>query len=148
LNRITQHMHNLCIRAYNAAETFNINITVVAVDLGGHPVALLRGDFASYPTIESARKKAVTSASLQMSTSALVSMFAADPLVTTALTASGEMLIVPGGFPIYFENRCVGGLGIAGGHYMEDDLIGQKAMSLHKADEAVTLYRPEQAVSQ
>jgi uncharacterized protein GlcG (DUF336 family) len=41
----------------------------------------------------------------------------ANLMVIIAITASGDMLIVPDRFPIALENRCIGGLGIAGGPY-------------------------------
>lgn len=128
MNRLHSHMRELCLAAFKTAETHNNNVSIVAVDLGGHPVVLLRCDHAPFSATEAARRKAVASASLAMPTSGMAEMFAGDPMVLTALHASGDMLIVPGGFPIIFENRCIGGLGIAGGHYSEDDLIGRKAL--------------------
>ena len=128
MNRVTQHMRAICDKVFDLAQSFNAHICVVAVDLGGHPVVLMRGDHAQFATIEAARRKAVAASTLQMPTAAAVDLFKADPLVTTALTASGEMLLIPGGFPVIFEGNCVGGFGIAGGHYSEDDMIGRKAL--------------------
>jgi uncharacterized protein GlcG (DUF336 family) len=136
MNRLNNHMRQLCLAAFTRAETHNVNVAVVAVDLGGHPVVVLRADHAAFPTTEAARRKAVASASLQMPTAGLAEMFAGDPMVLAALGASGDMLIVPGGFPIIFENRCIGGLGIAGGHYSEDDAIGRAALAAAGANAA------------
>jgi glc operon protein GlcG len=138
MNRLNNHMHQLCLAAFRRAETHNVNIAVVAVDLGGHPVVVLRADHAAFPTMEAARRKAVASASLKMPTAGLAEMFAGDPMVLTALGVSGDMLVVPGGFPIIFENRCVGGLGIAGGHYSEDDAIGRAALAIAGADSSAS----------
>jgi uncharacterized protein GlcG (DUF336 family) len=129
MNRLNAHMLELCVAGFKDAERHNAHVSLVAVDLGGHPIVVLRADRASFPTIEAARRKAVASASLGMPTAGLAEMFAADPMVLTALGASGDMLIVPGGFPVIFDGRCVGGFGIAGGHYTEDDAIGKRAVA-------------------
>jgi len=105
--------------------------------LGGHPAVIMRGDRTSFASIEAARRKAVAAASMQLSTTALADLFAADPMVGLAVHASGQMLVVPGGFPVIFGDGCIGGLGIAGGHYSEDNMIGEKAF-------AQILQRPEE----
>jgi uncharacterized protein GlcG (DUF336 family) len=89
----------------------------------------MRADRAAFSAVEAARRKAVAAASLQMPTAAITEMFSADPLVVTALSASGDMLIVPGGFPVVVDHNCIGGFGIAGGHYTEDDAIGRQAIA-------------------
>jgi len=94
---------------------------------------VLRGDRTSYASLEAARRKAVAAGCMQMSTGALADLFAQDSLAQTAVHASGDMLLVPGGFPINFGSGCVGGLGIAGGHYKEDHIVGEKAFASLKA---------------
>jgi uncharacterized protein GlcG (DUF336 family) len=39
------------------------------------------------------------------------------------------MLVVPGGFPMIVDGNCVGGYGIAGGHYSEDEMLGGRALA-------------------
>jgi glc operon protein GlcG len=128
MNPIFQHCRKLCDAAFDSAESMSLNVSIVATDLGGHPIILMRGDMTGFATLEAARRKAVAASTLLMSTSALAEMIAPDPLVQTAIHASGEMLVVPGGFPILFGEGCVGGLGIAGGHYKEDHIVGEKAL--------------------
>lgn len=129
MNPIVKEAQAFCQVVADLAETFNIGLTVLAVDKGGHLIALYRSDRAPFASIEAARRKAVAAATIQMPTSAAVHMFEGDPLVVTALTASGDMLIVPGGFPLVVDNNCVGGYGIAGGHYSEDQMVGEKALA-------------------
>jgi len=129
MNSMVREARAFCAEVFELAETYNLNVTVLAVDKGGHLIALLRTDRAAFSSVEAARRKAVAAASLQMPTSAQIHMFENDPLVITALTASGDMLIVPGGFPLIVDNVCVGGLGIAGGHYSEDVMLGEKALT-------------------
>jgi glc operon protein GlcG len=129
MNSIHLYARALCERAFDIAQSMNLNVSIVAADLGGYPIVVLRGDRTSYTSLEAARRKAVAAGGMQMSTSALAEMFAQDPLVLTAAHASGDMLVVPGGFPIIFGTGCVGGLGIAGAHYKEDHMVGEKAFA-------------------
>jgi glc operon protein GlcG len=129
MNAIHKHARELCQKAFDLAEDMDLNVSVVATDLGGHPIVALRGDRASFATLEAARRKSVAAVCMQMSTAALADLISQDPLVQAALHASGDMLVVPGGFPITFGDGCVGGLGIAGGHYREDQIVGEKAFA-------------------
>jgi glc operon protein GlcG len=129
MNSIHLYARALCERAFDIAQSMDLNVSIVATDLGGYPIVVLRGDRTSYTSLEAARRKAVAAGGMQMSTSALAEMFAQDPLVLTAAHASGDMLVVPGGFPIIFGTGCVGGLGIAGAHYKEDHMVGEKAFA-------------------
>jgi glc operon protein GlcG len=134
MNAIYNYAHALCARAFDIAQSMDLNVSIVATDLGGHPIVLLRGDRTSFASIEAARRKAVAAGAMQLSTAALAEMFAQDPLVQTAVHASGDMLIVPGGFPLIVGPGVVGGLGIAGGHYKEDHIVGEKAFAAMQSD--------------
>jgi uncharacterized protein GlcG (DUF336 family) len=127
VNQIYRYCRSLCDAAFEIAESMDLNVSIVAADLGGHPIVTLRGDRTTFASLEAARRKAVAASAMQMSTSALAEVIAQDPLVQLAVHASGAMLVVPGGFPIIFGSGCVGGLGIAWAHYKEDHLVGEKA---------------------
>lgn len=127
MNSVYRYVRKLCDGAFDISERMDLNLAIVATDLGGHPVVSLRGDRTCYAAMESARRKAVAAACMQMSTRALADLFERDPLATAAMHASGEMLIVPGGFPIVFNGGCIGGLGIAGGNHREDHIVGEQA---------------------
>ena len=129
MNETHKYMRKLCEIAFDIAETMSLNLSVVATDLGGHPVVVLRGDRTSFASLEAARRKSVAASTMLMSTSALADMFSKDELVQRAVHASGDMLVVPGGFPIMFGDGCVGGLGLAGGHYSEDQVVGEQAFT-------------------
>ena len=137
MNSIHNYARALCMRAFDIAQSMDLNVSIVAADLGGHPIVVLRGDRTTFASLEAARRKAVAAGTMQMSTAALAEMFSKDPLVQTAVHASGDMLVVPGGFPIVFGPGCIGGLGIAGGHYSEDHIVGQKAFEALQADKSI-----------
>jgi glc operon protein GlcG len=134
VNSVHRYVRTLCERAFDIGESMDLHVSIVAADVGGHAIVMLRGDRTSYTTLEAARRKAVAASCMQMSTHALADLFAQDPLVNAAMQTSGEMLIVPGGFPIIFGGGCVGGLGIAGAHYKEDHVVGERAFKALAAD--------------
>lgn len=129
MNAILHQARKFCEAVLDHAQRYSLNVSVVAVDKGGHLIALYRTDRAIFASSEAARRKAVAASALAMPTSAMVDMFRNDPLVTTALSASGDMLVVPGGFPLIVDGNCVGGYGIAGGHYSEDEMLGGRALA-------------------
>ena len=129
MNENFNRARKVCDAAFEIAQTMNVNVSIVAVDPGGHPVVVLRGDRTSFASVEAARRKAVAAFTMQMPTGALAEMIAQDPLVQRAVHASGDMLVVPGGFPIGSGDGCIGGLGIAGGHYSQDHTVGEKALA-------------------
>lgn len=135
MNPILRQARAFCQTVIDLAETYNLNVTALAVDKGGHLIALQRTDRAGFPSAEAARRKAVASATMAMPTAAMAHMFANDPIVITAVHASGDMLVVPGGFPMIVDQVCVGGFGIAGGHYSEDIMLGDQALQAMSADQ-------------
>ncbi len=118
--------------AISQAEKFGIAVTVAIVDTGGHLLHLERMDGGRFHTIHSSTVKAVTSASNKRPTTtkgaqaqeldtlhALGLSLAAGPERWTAME---------GGFPIIFEEECLGGIGVSGGDWEQDEKIAQAAI--------------------
>lgn len=119
----------LCEAVVAEAVKLGFDICVVAVDSGGHPIALLRTDLCPYPPMESARRKAITAFAMKAPTAMMTELLQHDPVAKEALAASPDLLAVPGGFPLFLDGICVGGIGIAGGHYRDDNWIGEAAIA-------------------
>jgi uncharacterized protein GlcG (DUF336 family) len=119
----------LCEATLAEAQRLGFDICVIAVDTGGHPIALLRSDLCPYAPMEAARRKAITAASMKAPSAMMAEMLAHDPLAAAALAASPDLLAVPGGFPIILDQVCVGGFGVAGGHYRDDAWLGEAALA-------------------
>lgn len=112
-----------------AAAAEDTPIAAVVVDTGGRVVSGTRGDGVSWVNWEVAVRKAVAAASLGAPTHAVRAMADADPVLAAAVDGVGQVLVVPGGFPVQAGGAVVGGLGIAGGHYAQDQQIGEKALA-------------------
>ncbi len=115
------------------AEEFGIAVTVAIVDAGGHMLVLERMDGGRFHTIHSSTTKAVTSASNKRPTTtrgaqgqdldtlhAIGLSLAAGPANWTAME---------GGFPILVDGQCLGGIGVSGGDWKQDEDIAKAAIS-------------------
>jgi glc operon protein GlcG len=115
------------------SEDLGIAVTVAIVDAGGHLMVLERMDGGLFHTVHSSMTKAVTSASNKRPTTtrgaqgqdldtvhAIGLSLAAGPDRWTAME---------GGFPILVEGECVGGIGVSGGDWQQDEAIAQAALA-------------------
>ena len=89
-------------------------VSVAVVDRGGLVKAHVRGDGSGPHTLESARKKAFTSASLGRPTSALVNVVVNNPATEGLRDMDDNILILGGGLPIVVDDEVVGGIGVGG----------------------------------
>jgi len=119
--------------AISKAEEFGIAVTVAIVDAGGHMLVLERMDGGRFHTVHSSTTKAVTASSNKRPTAtkgaqgqdldtlhAVGLSLAAGPARWTALE---------GGFPIIVEGECLGGIGVSGGDWKQDQEIALAAVS-------------------
>ncbi|GGG38665.1 hypothetical protein GCM10010964_27910 [Caldovatus sediminis] len=96
-------------------------VAAAVVDRSGILKALLRGDGAAPHTVESARGKAYTAATLRNTTSALLEMVRTNP-GASQLPAIPGLLILGGGIPIRVGEEVVGAIGVGGapGGHLDD----------------------------
>ena len=115
------------------AEEFGIAVSVAIVDAGGHILVLERMDGGRFHTVYSSTTKAVTAASNKRPTTtkgaqgqdldtlhAIGLSLAAGPARWTAME---------GGFPILVDGQCLGGIGVSGGDWKQDEDIVKAAVS-------------------
>jgi glc operon protein GlcG len=110
------------------AEQQGMPVAVVVSDNTGQVLASARMDGVGVINLEAARRKAYTSAMLKAPTAALAGMTSGDPLLAAAFNGT-EILALAGGAPLMEENACIGGIGIAGGHYSQDQMILEATLS-------------------
>jgi uncharacterized protein GlcG (DUF336 family) len=91
------------------------------VDRAGQPKALVRGDGAAPHTIDSARAKAYTAATLRNNTTAVQEMVRTNP-GASQLPAIPGLLILGGGIPLRVGDEVVGAIGVGGapGGHLDD----------------------------
>ncbi|GAB3630580.1 glcG protein [Pandoraea terrae] len=89
------------------------NVTAAVVDRSGVLRALMRADNAGPHTVDSARRKAYTSASTRNPTSRIVENIQKNP-ASAQLTAVDGFLILGGGVPIKVGDEVIGAVGVGG----------------------------------
>jgi len=115
------------------SEEIGIATTVAIVDAGGHMLVLERMDGGRFHTVHSSTTKAVTASSNKRPTTtrgaqgqdldtlhAIGLSLAAGPTRWTAME---------GGFPIIKDDECLGGIGVSGGDWQQDEDIAKAAVA-------------------
>ena len=115
------------------AAELDITVTVAIVDDGGHLLMLERMEGGRFHTVHSATTKAATAASNRRPTSSKGAQGQElDVLHALGLTlAAGPQnwTAMEGGYPVMIENECIGGIGIAGGDWKQDEDIARAALT-------------------
>ena len=114
------------------AEEFNVAVTVAIVDAGGHMLVLERMDGGRFHTVHSSTTKAVTAASNKRPTTAKGAQGQdLDTLHAVGLSlAAGpaRWTAMEGGFSILLDGQCLGGIGVSGGDWKQDEEIAKAAV--------------------
>ena len=120
------------------AESYGIAVTVAIVDAGGHMLHLERMDGGRFHTIHSSTTKAVCSASNKRPTTtkgAQAQELDTLHAIGLSLAAGPERwTAMEGGFPIIHGGECIGGIGISGGDWEQDQEIARAAIDAVGAD--------------
>lgn len=118
--------------AIEAAGEFGIAITVAITDAGGHLMALERMDGGRFHTVHSSTTKAVCAASNKRPTTtkgAQAQELDTLHAIGLSLAAGPERwTAMEGGYPVIYSNECLGGIGISGGDWEQDDQIARRAL--------------------
>jgi uncharacterized protein GlcG (DUF336 family) len=88
-------------------------VTVVVADRFGQPIVMLRDDGTGPHTVESARRKAYTAASMRTSTRELSERLVKNP-GSSALATLTDVITLAGGLPIKSGEEVIGSAGAGG----------------------------------
>ena len=129
----TKGAKSMLSAAIATAEDFGIAVTVAIVDAGGHMLVLERMDGGRFHTIHSSTTKAVTAASNKRPTTTKGAQGQElDTLHAIGLSlaaGSGRWTAMEGGFPIIIDGECLGGIGVSGGDWQQDEDIAKAAVA-------------------
>lgn len=99
--------------AVDACAAKNLNVSAVIVDRAGVVRATLRADRAGPHTLDSARGKAYTSASIRNNTGAIAANLEQNPAMRNVALIPG-LLVLGGGVPIRAGDEVIGAIGVGG----------------------------------
>ena len=118
--------------AVEKASAAGIAVSVAIADAGGHVLVIERMDGGRFHTVHSATTKAVCAASNRRATSSQGAQ--AQPLdvahaLGLALAAGPQRwTAMEGGYPVIVDGECVGGIGVSGGTWEDDQAIARTAV--------------------
>ena len=122
----------MLLAAIAKAEDFGISATIAIVDAGGHLLVLERMDGGRFHTVHSSTTKAVSAASNKRPTTTRGAQGQElDTLhaIGLSLAAGTERwTAMEGGFPIIVDGECLGGIGVSGGDWQQDEDIAKAAV--------------------
>ncbi|MAF50131.1 MAG: heme-binding protein [Rhodospirillales bacterium] len=123
---------SMMLAAIDKAQEFGIAVTVAIVDAGGHMLLLERMDGGRFHTVHSSTTKAVTAASNRRPTTTKGAQGQdLDTLHAIGLSlAAGadRWTAMEGGYPIFIDGHCIGGIGVSGGDWQQDAAISEAAL--------------------
>ena len=106
--------------------------SVAIADAGGHVIVIERMDGGRFHTVHSATTKAGSAASNRRATSSQGAQGQALDLAHAlglALAAGPQRwTAMEGGYPVIVDGECVGGIGVSGGTWEDDQAIAQTAV--------------------
>lgn len=119
--------------AVSTAEDLGIAVTAAIVDAGGHLIVLERMDGGRFHTVASSTTKAVTAASNRRPTTSKGAqgqdLDTVHAIGLSLAAGPGRWTAMEGGFPIMVEGECVGGIGVSGGDWQQDETIAEAALA-------------------
>ena len=111
------------------AEELGLAATISVVDVGGGIVAVARMDGPSASTVNAATGKATYSGTRGRSTEEFIeTRLKHDDVLFRAVSQNPTTFLVPGGYPLMADGRCVGGVGVSGGKHQDDVKIAEAAV--------------------
>jgi glc operon protein GlcG len=118
--------------AITKARELGVAVTVAVVDGGGHLLMLERMEGGPFHTVHSSTTKAVCAASNKRATSPRgaqgQSLDLLHALGLTLAAGPDRWTAMEGGYPIMVGNECIGGVGVAGGDWRQDQEIAKAAL--------------------
>ncbi|ESQ86478.1 GlcG/HbpS family heme-binding protein [Asticcacaulis benevestitus] len=116
----------LIAEATAASERVGFEPVIAIVDAAGNLKAFERSDKSSYLAVNIAIDKAYTAASFGLTTAQWVDLL--EDRGASNLRYVPRVMAAAGGFPIMEDGAIIGGLGISGGSWSQDQEAGEAAL--------------------
>jgi uncharacterized protein GlcG (DUF336 family) len=106
--------------AAQKAQEMGVPMAIAVVDPDGTLKAFSRMDGAALLAVRVAQQKAWTAISFSLPTHGLWDFIKDDPPLLHSLPHQEDMILFGGGYPIKLDGQVIGGVGVSGGHYSQD----------------------------
>ncbi len=89
-------------------------------------------DGAPLLSVDLAKDKAYTAAAYGIPTHAWFDFVKNDPPLLHGIVKTPRLIVFGGGYPIEIDGAVVGGIGVSGGHYSQDQQVAEAALAALK----------------
>jgi uncharacterized protein GlcG (DUF336 family) len=118
------------LKAAQAAATgIKVPMVIAIVDESGVLKAFTRMDGAPMLSVDIAKDKAYTAAAYGIPTHAWFDFIKGDPPLLHGIVKTPRLIVFGGGYPIEIDGGIVGGIGVSGGHYSQDQQVAEAALA-------------------
>jgi uncharacterized protein GlcG (DUF336 family) len=125
----TEAAHQMIAGAEAKASEMGVPMVIAVVDDGGVLKAFSRMDGAALLSVQVAQDKAYTAVGFGMPSHGWHDFIKDDPpLADGATTGIDRLVIFGGGYPINVDGQVVGGIGVSGGHYSQDQEVAEAGL--------------------
>lgn len=111
------------------AREIGVPAAIAVVDADGTLKAFARMDGAALLPVRIAQQKAWTAISFGIPTHAWWEMVSADPPLLHGIVQQQDVIVFGGGYPITKDSEVIGGIGVSGGHYTQDQQIAEAGLA-------------------
>jgi len=117
-------------QARKEAESMGKPMVIAITDETGQLLHFVRMDGAAQLSIDIAIDKAYTAIGFGIPTHVWHDFIKDDPpLASGAPTGIKRLIVFGGGYPITVDGQIVGGIGVSGGHYTEDQKVAEAGLT-------------------
>lgn len=120
----------LCDATREKSSQMGVDISFAIYDEHAYPLLYRRFGDAPVLSTTLVLQKAYTAALMFMPTEKLAKLCCEGGPLMGLQNNDPEITLVSGGYPLYVEDRCVGGIGVGGGRGNEDSIIAEYVLSV------------------
>jgi uncharacterized protein GlcG (DUF336 family) len=127
----TDLAHRMISAAEEKARALGVPMNIAVVDESGVLKAFSRMDGAALLSVQIAQDKAYTAVGFGMPTHGWHDFIKDDPPLAAGAPAGIDRLVIfGGGYPIMMDGTVVGGIGVSGGHYTQDQEVAEAGLGV------------------
>lgn len=111
------------------AREIGVPMVIAVCDEGGALKAFSRMDGAPLLSVDIARDKAYTAIAFGIPTHEWFNFIKDDAPLLHGITKVPRLIVFGGGYPIRVDGQIVGGIGVSGGHYTQDQQVAEAGLA-------------------
>jgi uncharacterized protein GlcG (DUF336 family) len=127
---VSQSAADLLIEAATRKATdMGLAMVIAVVDDSGILKAFRRMDGAPLLSVDIAKDKAYTAAAYRIPTHVWFDFIKDDAPLLHGIVHTKRLVVFGGGYPIEIDGQVIGGIGVSGGHYSQDQEVAEAALA-------------------